>query len=336
MNLLSDIISYVRRIIKTSSNQQVTDATIIDYINRFYQYDVPARVQLFELKTIFSFLTVPLVDQYNLPYITTTPGTNNVLQYQMIEQPCYCDGVEISLQSSRDLFFKAYPNNNFNEQLGQGDGVTTSFTFTTSFAPILRANIDVNSNLFPAVYIAALDINNNQMQLNDDGTFGVNANVGNLTGDGTGTVNYQDGTVSVTFNSAPQDGLAIQIKYVPFTAGPPRLSLVFDNIVTLRPVPDIAYLMQFDAYLTPSAFLSSGQSLAFGYMSEYLARGAARKMLSDTGDIEQFQFYEPFFREQEAMVLRRTNRQQSITRTPTIFSDLSSPSSAAYPTNQGF
>ena len=28
-------------------------------------------------------------------------------------------------------------------------------------------------------------------------------------------------------------------------------------------------------------------------MCEYIARGAARKILSDTGDIEQFQFYEP-------------------------------------------
>jgi len=49
-----------------------------------------------------------------LPYIDLSPGTDNVLQYQMIEQPCYCDGVEISLQSSRDVFFKAYPNIDYN------------------------------------------------------------------------------------------------------------------------------------------------------------------------------------------------------------------------------
>lgn len=302
---------------------------------------MPARLQLFELKVVFSFLTTPLVDQYNLPYIDDSPGVNNVLKYQMIEKPCYCDGVEISLQSSRDIFFKAYPNIDYNEQLAVGDGITTAFTFTTAFQPILRANIDINDNLFPAVYITATDTNNYQMTITDNGTLSAtNGNLGNLVIEGTttpaGTINYATGVVSVTFANAPQNGLPIQIKYITFTAGPPRLSLIYDNTITLRPVPDVAYLMQFDAYLTPSAFMRNSDDLKFGYMSEYLARGAARKILSDSADIEQFNFYEPLFREQESLVIRRTNRQQSINRTPTIFSDLSQPSSAAYPSNQGF
>jgi hypothetical protein len=61
-------------------------------------------------------------------------------------------------------------------------------------------------------------------------------------------------------------------------------------------------------------------------MSEYIARGAARKILSDTGDIEQFQFYEPLFREQEMLVWKRSQRQFTATRTPTIFSEFSSQS----------
>jgi hypothetical protein len=35
--------------------------------------------------------------------------------------------------------------------------------------------------------------------------------------------------------------------------------------------------------------------LPFAYMSEYIARGAARKILADTGDIELFAFYVPLF-----------------------------------------
>jgi hypothetical protein len=76
------------------------------------------------------------------------------------------------------------------------------------------------------------------------------------------------------------------------------------------------------AYLTPAAFLVSGNAIPFGYMAEYIARGAARKILADTGDIEQFQFYEPLFREQEILVWKRSQRQITANRTGTVFSDL--------------
>ena len=51
MNLLNDIITYVRRIVKAPSNTVLTDDLIIDYINRFWIMDVDARIQLFDLKT---------------------------------------------------------------------------------------------------------------------------------------------------------------------------------------------------------------------------------------------------------------------------------------------
>jgi hypothetical protein len=55
-------------------------------------------------------------------------------------------------------------------------------------------------------------------------------------------------------------------------------------------------------------------------MAEYIARGAARKILTDTGDVEQFQFYEPLFREQELLVWKRSQRQWTNNRTYTIYS----------------
>ena len=75
-----------------------------------------------------------------------------------------------------------------------------------------------------------------------------------------------------------------------------------------------------DAYLSPSAFLNTATAIPFGYMAEYIARGAARKILSDTGDQDQFMFYEPLFREQELLVWKRSQRQWTATRTETIYS----------------
>jgi len=88
----------------------------------------------------------------------------------------------------------------------------------------------------------------------------------------------------------------------------------------LRSPPDQQYLVELDAYLSPAAFLNTNKAIPFGYMAEYIARGAARKMLSDTGDIEQFQFYEPLFREQELLVWKRSQRQWTNNRTETIYS----------------
>ena len=72
--------------------------------------------------------------------------------------------------------------------------------------------------------------------------------------------------------------------------------------------------------ITRSGIFNTAQAIPFGYMAEYIARGAARKILSDTGDTEQFMFYEPLFREQELLVWKRSQRQWTANRTETIYS----------------
>lgn len=136
------------------------------------------------------------------------------------------------------------------------------------------------------------------------------------------TVNYVNGTAVVNFPSNVPPGVAINSSAVYYQFGLPRAALNYNNILTLRSPPDTQYVVELDAYLTPAAFLASGQSIPFGYMCEYIARGAARKILSDTGDIEQFNFYEPLFREQEILVWKRSQRQWTISRTQTIYSGM--------------
>lgn len=134
------------------------------------------------------------------------------------------------------------------------------------------------------------------------------------------TVNYFTGVANVTFPSPPAAGANINAQCFYFEAGLPRGVLYYNNVLTFRSPPSQQYLFEVDAYLTPAAFLSSAQAIPFGYMAEYIARGAARKILSDTGDVEQFNFYEPLFLEQEHLVCKRSLRQFTATRTETIYS----------------
>lgn len=212
------------------------------------------------------------------------------------------------------------------------------------------------SSFYPGVFLTYTDANGSNTVVTDSGLYLNNNTTGELygllmqsgpapfgnlpLGSNTysvtqNTVNYQTGLVNVTFPSAPMAQTPIQAQCYFYQSGIPRAILFENNCITIRPPPDIQYLIELGCYLTPAAFLSSTQAIQFGYMAEYIARGAARKILSDTGDWEQFTAYEPLFLEQERLVWKRSQRIFTSTRTGTIFSDLSGPQSNLTGAGQG-
>ncbi len=373
MNLLSDIITYVRRIIKSPSNSQITDNLIIDYINRFWLMDVDARIQLFDLKTKYQFQTTPGIDQYNMPLydVQIEPGAQTIGMfpvYQGFSQACYVNGIQLPFYTQRDPFWNLWPNYlQFLAESAVGNGTTGPYNIPLPFFPALPGHIDITgiiatgvnqdpplvtdgsllsdiptTSIYPGVYFTAVGANGQNIVVADSGLFlsnntdenlyGLlmtpgNAPYGNtplLGGYSTtlNTVNYTQGYANVTFSQNIPAGTPIQAQCYFYQQGIPRAILMYNNCITIRPPPDTQYLVEMDAYLTPAAFLSTGAAIPFGYMAEYISRGAARKILADTGDIEQFQFYEPLFKEQETLVWKRSQRQFTATRTGTIFSDL--------------
>jgi hypothetical protein len=218
--------------------------------------------------------------------------------------------------------------------------ITSGATSDPPVVSTLMTNIPTTS-VYAAVYVTSINSNGGNVVVSDSGQFlqgnqgyGLLMSVGQAPFGNTAlpggystssnTVNYATGQLNVTFPAGTiiPDGQNINVSCYFFEQGIPRAILYFNNIILIRPPPDIQYLVEMDAYLTPSAFLNTGGAIPFGYMAEYIARGAARKILTDVGDMEQFQFYEPLFREQEQLVWKRSQRQFTATRTPTIFSDL--------------
>jgi hypothetical protein len=339
--------------------------------------DVDARVQLFDLKTKYSFQTIPGISDYNMPVysIQVQPGSQQIASfpvYQGFTEPCYVNGIQIPFYSDRNSFYKLWPNyiQAFN-QVVTGDGVSTSFTFTIPDFPLIPGHVDMtgiistgstqdpifatsfslngaylsipSTSITPGLYITYTNANGSNTVITDSGVFLAGGTGGGLYGllmqpgpapNGNlplssntysttqNTVNYETGVVNVTFPTAPPAGVPIQAQCYFYEEGIPRSLLFFNNTITIRPPPNMQYLIEIDAYLSPAAFLSSSSALPFGYMAEYLARGAARKILSDTGDVEQFMFYEPLFIEQERLVWKRSQRQFTSTRTGTIFSEV--------------
>jgi hypothetical protein len=398
MFLLADIITYMRRIIKTPSNTSITDNLLIDYINRFWISDVDARIQLFDMKTSYTFITQPGVDQYNMPlYTVQTEGGQTVGMYPVYQGffgPVYVNGVEVQFYTQKEYFYQAFPK--IIQPLvavGTGDGSAGPYTLPIPIQPnnvapqnppfntLVRGHIDLNgimqfgntfnryqdpplitnaeiaaaaiptnpqfiqsipvTSVFPAVTISSLDAQGNNVIVTDSGEFladNINyglmiqpgpAPLGNLPLPGPpganytttlNTINYFTGQAIVEFPVDIPAGNNINVNCYYFQSGLPRAILYYNNCLTLRVPPSSQFTVELQGYLSPAAFLNTSQAIQFGYMCEYIARGAARKILSDTGDVEQFQFYEPLFREQEMLVWKRSQRQFTATRTQTIYS----------------
>jgi hypothetical protein len=282
--------------------------------------------------------------------------------YQGFMAPAFVNGIQLPFFTEQSAFFNIWPNyiqplcNSF-----YGNGTAGPYLLTTPYFPSLAGHVDItgiiaaNSNIdpivsttlntavpktstYPAVYITTQDADNNTLVVSDSGQFlaasGVvgNMQLGMLTGPSldpvwnstTNVINYTTGQINVTFATPIPAGVPINIQSYYVQQGIPRAILFYNNTLVIRPPCNVSYLIEIEAYLTPAAFLSTAQSIPFAYMCEYIARGAARKILADTGDIEQFQFYEPLFREQEMLVWKRSQRQFTATRTQTIFSEFSS------------
>ncbi len=328
-SIFTDIETWVRRIVKTSSDQSVTSDTIRNYFNRFYLYHVPERVQLFELKRRYTFSTYPNINYYTFP--PRTDQNIPEIDYPIIRPPVYCDGIEIGYFPNDFSFYRNFPEQVFNNTQISGDGTDGPYSLTLSYHPIQRTYHDVQGYFNPALVISALSTSGDTVFLIDggDGFLYATTNqyqgfefdaMGDISNTQLGTVDYLTGDLEFSFSANIVDGTPIYFQCLPYSPGRPIAMLFVNNYLKLYPVPDKCYKMDIDSQITPTQFATSDASVPFAYMSEYFARGTARLMLSDSGDEEQLAFYEPLFLEQELFVLRRTSRQSQVTRTPTIFS----------------
>jgi len=353
--------------------------------------DVDARIQVFDLRKKYQFLTSPGVDRYNMPLYSVQSSSLQapiapMPVYQGFMGPVFVNGFQVPFYTQRSEFNNIWPNYVQTQvQTATGNGTAGPYTLNLPFLPntpntinfpltsgIIRGHIDTTgiiaiynqtgivqdppivtsinnfistvpvTSVSSAVYFTSIAADGSNIVVADSGLFlqgntnyGLlmqpgNAPNGNLPLTGgplpnysttQNTINYLTGVATnVYFPQALPAGMPINASCIFFETGIPRSCLFYDNVITLRAPPNTQYVVEIDAYLSPAAFLNSADAMPFGYMAEYIARGAARKILSDTGDTEQFMFYEPLFKEQETLVWKRSQRQNTSTRTQTIYS----------------
>lgn len=315
---LAAIRTKVRRLTRNPSTAQLTDAAIDEYVDTFIAYDLPEQLRLFTLRRNFSFYTQPNVDQYETTAgAATDPLFNFKNVITTVHTPVYINGYQARFTLSQSQFYGIYPKLNTEFQIGTGDGVTTNFTATVTPTTILQGSVVING-------ISAT--NNASDVFIDDPQNGQTGNliVPNDPAFVFGTINYLTGAVNINFVNAPASGESVNMLYSAYTAARPDMILFFDNKFFIRPVPDQSYKVEMEVFIRPTQLMNNAAATPeLEQWWQYIAYGAAKKVLEDKNDVETIADIMPEFKQQERFVLRRTLVELSNQRTTTIYTEQS-------------
>jgi len=294
------------------------------------------------------------------PTILNNPLYNFQNNYISVHPPVYVAGYQTLYTQSREQFFGYYPKVNSIASTGfNGDGITTLFTgvINTQGAIIPNTFNQIVGLLQRNVLFDSADTNLNGLSLVDIPV--INATTGNPTvlgnlydpssgayktallsppttpftapfAPGTGVINYATGAYTINFTAAPGPNLPINSQTVPQVLGLPQAVLYYANTFVVRPLPDQVYSVNIEVYQRPVSLLQQGQSPELEEYWQYIAYGAAKKILEDRMDLESVALLMPEFKKQECLVLRRTIVQYTNERTATIYTEQTTPTTGGF------
>lgn len=328
---LAAIRTKVRRLTRTPSVNQMTDAVLDEYIDTFVQYDFPEHLRLFTLRTEVSFFTLPFVDEYE----TGDEGTDETLsnfnnKFTNVFDPVYIAGRKAYFTQSREQFYNIYPLNRTQQLVGTGNGVADSFTGTLSPRPVLQGNLTftavdadgVNSQVLHDIPVVDADgkktVDGNLYQPGEEPATAPTVILAN------NTINYATGAFIVEFPVPPATNTLVNANYRAIQVARPEAMLFWNNKFILRPVPDSVYEVNMEVSVLPTQILLSTDQPELEQWWQYIAYGASKKVFEDRMDMESIQKIMPEFKMQERLVLRRSIRQQTAERTPTIYTEQTS------------
>lgn len=337
----------VRRLCKSPSEDLLPTAQIDEYVNTFILYDFPEHLRLFSLRQTFTFYTTAFIDTYST---VNAPNTSPLYQFKdlyiSVHDPVYVAGFRALFTQSREQFYNIYPFINSEQLLATGGtNPVTNFTGTIpgGGVPFLQSSQLLTQPSLPNppttgvfsqsnVLFNSIDVNNNTLSMID---YPISVSIGNLRApnsmptsttvqDPNNFVNYITGQYSVTFPTAPGNGENVNVQIIPYVPQRPMAVLYFNDAFVVRPVPDQSYQINMEVYARPTQLLQAGDVPYLQQWWQYIAYGAAKKVLEDRMDMDTVALITPEFKKQEALVLRTTIVQNTNERTATIYTEQTS------------
>jgi hypothetical protein len=332
---LADAIFKARALTCSNNSFQITDQKIVTYMNSFYSYDMPAKFRSLKLKDLYTFTTNAGQDTY--PF--------NSELYITVDNPCYCAKRELKLFTNPRSFYGANFNWQSQQYFDYGDGTNGPYNGNTIGFPLSPSvNNDPGPQLEPSLFFPQSRVQNILITANVFGANGI-GQTQNVTDDGQGnliqifqtsnttnqeygwtyyrqyasstpltpgnaTINYQTGEITgLTFAQAIPQGTPIQIQYNARTPSIPLAMMIFQNQITLSPMPDQGYTIELTCYRSPIKALMAQDKSGNPELSEWweiLAVGAAKKIFEDRLDSDGVMFIDNMLKERYDIIETRT------------------------------
>lgn len=331
----------VRRLTASASEAALSSADIQRAINLFYSQDFLYAIKIDQQRSVYKFLTIPNVDRYPVD-VNNLQGFRAPVYFEGIQgnffknrdqlynlyprypsqfQPIGGDGVTTSFTFT--LFgnnVNPFPQPNFGilstqlviggvdvngnpiRIIDDGGGIVNSFGIgsnTTTGRLLYIQQNNVGNNVY-------LDGTNTQQNaIPPLSPIPIPSPPSPLTPQYCGTVNYVTTSITVNFPVAPAAGTMINVWAASYQVGRPYNLLFWNNEFTIRPVPDNVYLVEVEAFQTPSQFLMTTDNPTLNQWVQYISYGCSVEILRDRQDMEGVQNLMEGFKRQEALVLER-------------------------------
>lgn len=286
---LANIRQKTRQLSGRLSLTDLSNVNLDEYINFYMQYEFPA-----EFKINRNYTTVQVTLKKNVSSYAFPLGYTNFVPEATV------DRVGVTFYQEPDVFYSQNLTNISTIQPFTSGSVSTPYstTITVGNRPIRAGSV-----------------------LIDDGTeVGVDDEEGNLVSDVTssnaGTINYTTGALTYTFDTTPSSPSEIKITYELLPVGRPHSVLMADHKFTMYPTPDRAYRLFLKAWSNQTVVDTSGnlQELFVDAtdrprLDEWgpaIAFGAARRIVSDYGEMDRYQELTMLYEEQCGYVQTRT------------------------------
>lgn len=296
---LSEIRTKTRQVSGRLSTSDMSNTQLDEYINKYFQYEFPAEVKLNRNYSYYEFNTTSNTRLYDFP----ENYTNFVPEVRV-------DNLNTLFYQNPDKFESENPETVQRLTTWTGDGATTGFSNTfSSNTPLQKGSVIVDDTV---------------EVFSDDG-------LGVLTGDqgGIGTVVYSTGAISVTFATAPISSQGIYVSFVQEVVGRPTAVLMYNNQFQFYPVPDRAYRVRLKAWIldivrptsgaNKTTFTAATDRPLLDEWGPCIALGAARRIVSDFGEMDSYGELTALYKEQVNYILTRTHIDLESTRVLPMF-----------------